>query len=182
MAKIKQSTEVRVVDENGVIKETRTNRTIDWGKEPPYVKMYLDTILYLKDLPKGYNAILLSFLRRMNYANNPDGEQVIYVNGAMKKTIAKELKISLSRVNNALTDLVKGEAFYRIQTGEYRVNPNLFGRGDWQDIARLRLDVIFDGKGKSIMGYIESKNKRADTINKELCATSTEGKGYIKCV
>lgn len=162
MPKIKQSVIERVVDENGNEREKRSNQTLDWGKEPPYVKMYLDTVLYLKDLPKGYNAILLSFLKHMSYADSSD-PQVIYINSAMKKKIAKDLDVSLSRINNAITDLVKGEVFERIDTGAYRVNAHLFGKGEWQDIARLRLEVIFDSNGKTIMGTVEKKtNKKSD--------------------
>jgi len=40
------------------------------------------------------------------------------------------------------------------------VNPNFFGKGDWQDIARLRLEVTFDSKGKTIMGVIEKKTQK----------------------
>ncbi len=161
MPKIKQTVTETIVDESGKLKERRTNQTLDWGKEPPYVKMYLDTILYLKDLPKGYNAILLSFLKHMSYADSSD-PQVIYVNSAMKKKIAKDLDVSLSRINNAITDLVKGEVFERIDTGAYRVNAHLFGKGEWQDIARLRLEVTFDINGKTIMGTVEKKSKKSD--------------------
>lgn len=177
MAKIKQSVTETVVDEQGNIKEKRANQTLDWGKEPPYVKMYLDTILYLKDLPKGYNAILLSFLKHMSYADSSD-PQVIYINQAMKKKIAKDLGVSLSRINNAITDLVKGEVFERIDIGAYRVNANLFGKGEWQDIARLRLNITFDSNGKTIMGTIEKKNKTKDIegqITMDFARTGTEG-------
>ncbi len=61
-------------------------------------------------------------------------------------------------------DLTKGDLLYRIARGMYRVNPNFFGKGDWQDIARLRLEIIFDANGKTIMGEIEKKAKK-----NELC-------------
>lgn len=174
MPKIKQSVTETVIDDQGKVKERRSNQTLDWGKEPPYVKMYLDTILYLKDLPKGYNAILLSFLKHMSYADSSE-PQVIYINQAMKKKIAKDLDVSLSRINNAITDLVKGEVFERIDIGAYRVNANLFGKGEWQDIARLRLNITFDCNGKTIMGTVEKKSNQKDNkIPLEFPKTGTE--------
>lgn len=159
MPKINQSVETTVVDgATGEVLSRRENRTMSWGNEPPYVKMYLDTLLYLKDLPKGHNSVLMEFLKRMTFAGEADG-QVIFVNAAMKKLIAKNLGVSRSRIDNVLSDLTKGELFYRIDRGMYRVNPNFFGKGEWQDIAKLRLEITFDANGKTIMGEVERKKK-----------------------
>ena len=114
--------------------------------------MYLDTILYLKDLPKGHNPILMSILKRLPWANQ---EQDIALNAGIKRKIAKEVGCSVSKVNNAITDLVKGEVLFRMDVGVYQVNPHLFGRGEWNDIAKLRLEVTFDKNGKTILGEIE---------------------------
>lgn len=158
MPKIKQSVTETIVDENGKKKEQRRNLVLQWETEPPFVKMYLDTILYLKDLPKGYNSILLAFLRHMTYANAEDG-QCVFINSAMKRRIAESLDVSISRIDNVLSELNKGEVLTRIDRGMYRVNPHLFGKGDWQDIAKLRLEISFDANGKTIMGTVEKKSK-----------------------
>ena len=155
--KINQLVETRVLDENGELKEEVKSTSYYIEQEPPYVKMYLDTVLYLKDLPKGYNPILMSILRRLPWANQ---DQSIAINAGIKRQIAKELSCSVSRINAAITDFVKGEVLFRIDTGVYNVNPHLFGRGDWGDIARLRLEVLFDSDGKTIMGTIEKKSPK----------------------
>jgi hypothetical protein len=159
MPKINQSVETLVLDEQGNMVSKRANKTLSWGDEPPYIKMYLDSLLYLKDLPKSYNTVLNALLKRMSYAGDVDG-QVIVVNKAVKTRISNEIGTTVSRIENVMTDLVKGELLYRIDRGMYRVNPNFFGKGDWQDIARLRLEITFDGTGKSIMGEIEKKSKK----------------------
>jgi hypothetical protein len=163
MPQIKQSVETITI-ENGEIKALRSNRTLSWGEEPPYVKMYLDCLLYLKDLPKGHTSILYELLKRMTFAGDDDGN-AIFINSAMKNVISKKLGVSLSRINNVLSDLTKGELFYRIDRGMYRVNPNFFGKGEWQDIARLRLEVTFDANGKTVMGEVEKKTKHRETDN-----------------
>ncbi len=152
LRRINQYIEKTMVNENGNIIKKESNAVYSVPTEPPYVKMYLDTILYLKDLPKGHNPILMSILKRLPWANQ---DQDIALNAGIKRKIAKEVGCSVSKVNNAITDLVKGEVLFRIDVGVYQVNPHLFGRGEWNDIAKLRLEVIFDKNGKTILGEIE---------------------------
>lgn len=152
LRRINQYVEKTIVDENGNTLKKESNTVYSVPTEPPYVKMYLDTILYLKDLPKGHNPILMSILKRLPWANQ---EQDIALNAGIKRKIAKEVGCSVSKVNNAITDLVKGEVLFRMDVGVYQVNPHLFGRGEWNDIAKLRLEVTFDKNGKTILGEIE---------------------------
>ena len=37
-----------------------------------------------------------------------------------------------------------GKILYRVGTGAYNFNPYLFGKGDWQDVSRLRLEVNYN--------------------------------------
>lgn len=171
MPKINQRIESVIVNGEGELFSYDRNVSYSLGSEPPYVKMYLDTILYLKDLPKGYNPVLLSILKRLPWANQ---EQGIAINAALKRIIAKEVCCSVSRIDHAITDFVKGELLYRMDTGLYRVNPNLFGRGEWADIAKLRLEITFDAQGKTIMGEIGRKNKngeiQTERFKEQLCS------------
>lgn len=144
MPKIKQSIETEVIDAQGNYTSKRANRTLNWGNEPSYVKLYLQDVLYLSDLPKHHEKILFELLRRACYAGEKEGMQVT-LNASVKKRIAAALEIQNVRsINNALSDLVRGKVLYREDIGLYNLNPYLFGRGDWQDIARLRLEVNYD--------------------------------------
>ncbi|KKH66264.1 replication/maintenance protein RepL [Methanosarcina mazei] len=162
MPKIVESHETIQVDENGEIRQTRRNVTKRYEGEPDYIKVYLDTILYLKDLEKSYNPILLALLKRMTYAHNENsrGGQIIALNSYLKKCIAEECGVSLTRVNHAITDFVKGEVLYRIGRGTYQVNPYLFGKGDWQDIKEIRMQVTFNSSGKTIRSRIEKETMK----------------------
>ncbi|EGI2115158.1 hypothetical protein FH832_003229 [Listeria monocytogenes] len=151
MAKITMSNTRTITDEDGSIRYQEEDLTVNWGKEPNYIKLYLDTVLYLKDLPKGLNTILYALLKRMSYGNQ------LVLNAALKRQIAEEIDLSVSSINNAITKFVKGELLERIDTGLYRVNPHLFGKGEWKDIAKIRLEVAFDSEGKTIMSEIERK-------------------------
>ena len=165
MSKIIMSNTKTVTDENGVIRYQEEDLTVNWGKEPNYIKLYLDTVLYLKDLPKGLNTVLYALLKRMSYGNQ------LVLNAALKRQIAREIELSVSSINNAITKFVKGEMLERIDTGLYRVNPHIFGKGEWKDIARIRLEVSFDSEGKTIMSEIDRKEENEKTYKDYLKAS-----------
>jgi hypothetical protein len=183
MAKINQLHETNIfqVDEQGTITKEINQTTVsyDLGQEPPYIKMYLDTVLYLKDIPKGYNSVLLSILKRIPWANQ---NQEIAINAHIKRGIASELQCSYSTVEHAITDFVKGEVLLRVGTGTYQVNPHLFGRGEWKDIGKLRLTIDFDANGKTIMGEVIKKSRKPIVDENQLTLPlpeETNGNEYI---
>lgn len=144
MPNIKQSVETLVMNDQGEMVSKKTNKVLSWGTEPSYIKLYLQDILYLSDMPTKHSAILYELLKRSSYAGDKDGMQVI-VNASLKRRIKETLGFkNMSSVNNAITDFVKGKILYRVDVGMYNFNPFLFGKGDWQDISRLRLEVNYD--------------------------------------
>ena len=164
MPKIKEKAVETILTNEGELIEKHENYLIQYDSEPNYIKLYLDTVLYISDLPKGYNSVLLCILKYMTYSNstNAHGGQVIYFNSTMKRDIAKELNVSVQRINQAISDFTKGKILERIDTGTYRVNPYLFGKGDWQDIVEIRMKVTFNAEGKTVMSEIK---KAGDNIN-----------------
>jgi hypothetical protein len=46
--------------------------------------------------------------------------------------------------------LVKKNIIFRVDTGLYKGNPFLFGKGEWRDIRELRMTVVFDKEGQNI--------------------------------
>ena len=177
MPKIKQSVVERVVDENGKVKERRENKTLSWGEEPSYIKFYLDDILYLSDIPSKHEKVLYELLKKATYAGESNGMEVV-INSSLKRRIAQKLGVkNIGSISNAITDLVKGEVLHRIDVGIYQFNPYLFGKGDWQDISRLRLEVNYDNiKGKTFKAVCEYKDKenKAHTDGKQEEFNSTE--------
>ena len=160
MARINQVHEfdVTTTDENGFKHNQHSiTTTYDLGQEPPYVKLYLDAVLYLSDMPKGHSPIMLSIIKRIPWANQ---EQGIAINSSVKRLIAKELNCSVTKIDHAITDFVKGELLIREDIGLYRINPYIFGRGEWKDIAELRLHVTFNVQGKTIMGEVIRKSHK----------------------
>lgn len=144
--KIKLLQETTIIDENGQVINTTTSATMVLGKEPNYVKVYLDTVLTFKDVSKSLNPILFEFLKYMSYANIQDntGGQIIFVNKIMKKVVANSTKVTIKRVEQAITQFVKAGIFKRVGMGTYQVNPNIFGKGDWKDIKKIRATFDFN--------------------------------------
>lgn len=128
-----------IINENGEILEHETvhKRT----REPDFIKLYLDCILIFKSLSKTLNPILIEFLKHMSYAHD---DQLIYVNLPMKKSIAQITGKTVKRIDQALADFVKGNIFKRLDRGLYQVNANIFGRGEWKDIKRIRSTFDFN--------------------------------------
>lgn len=113
--------EVSIVEKNTVVK---------LPTEPAYVKLYLDDIQKLYDLPN--NTILYELLKRMNY----DGEVVL--NSSEKKKIAVKLNIKVQTIDNYLTKLKNTDLFKSVEKGTYIPNPNLFGKGEWTKVLDRR--------------------------------------------
>ena len=149
MATIKQQiTRTEINTQTGEINKETINETLRFSEEPPYIKFYLQDILYLSDMPKRYDKVLYELIKRAQWANSDQGMTITLSSGS-KRLIAKQLGLnSISLISNALTDFVKAKIIKRIETGVYALNPNLFGKGDWQDISKLRLDIDYDLSGK----------------------------------
>jgi hypothetical protein len=144
MPKLNQSIETEVINEHGEIVSRRANKTLSWGSEPAYIKLYLADIVYLSDLPKQHERLLFELLRRATYSGDANGMSVT-LSAGIKRFIAKALGITNIRsISNALGELTKGKILTRVETGVYQFNPYLFGKGDWQDIARLRIEMNYD--------------------------------------
>src|SRR5699024_7677626 len=124
MARITKTVERKMTEENGEIIHSEEEKTINWGAEPNYIKLYLDDVLYLSDLPKGLNSTLYAFLKRMSYGNQ------LVINAALKRQVDKEVYLSVSSINDGITDFVKGELMERVDAGRYQVNLQLFGKGE----------------------------------------------------
>lgn len=161
MANIKQSVATKIIDANtGTILESVEKNVINWGQEPPFVKIYLKDILYLKDLPKSYNPLLLALLKRAGWAK--DGMEISLTAGT-KRLIAKELNLqNIRTINNALSNFVKADVLFRVETGVYRFNPYLFGKGDWQDISKLRLQIEYTLGGKTFNTVVTNSKDNDD--------------------
>lgn len=134
MAKsVYQETKQTVDHSTGEITSEENTNVIRIPSEPAFIKLYLEDISRLYKLPSGTDKLLLELIKRMNY------EGKIYVNAGLKKEIMSELGITNIRsINNNLSKFCKADVLARVGQGTYMANPNLFGKGSWADIQKLR--------------------------------------------
>lgn len=137
VSRVTKEHHTRTINEEGEIKFEKNEKDVVVEREPDYIKLYIDGILLLTDLPKGMNDALQHLLRGMSYQN------IIVLNSGIKRMIAADLGITTGRLNNIISQLSKKEIMKRIETGVYRLNPKIFGRGKWQDIKKIRMEVEF---------------------------------------
>ena len=133
----------------------QTEREIRVPKEPDFIKLYLDDLVMLKDVPQWVSSILHGLLKRMNYQNE------IVLNVTIKKRIADDLGIAARTIDNALVTFVKKKILSRVGPGVYLANPYLFGKGEWNNIRKIRLQVEYgeDGRREIAAELVKSEDE-----------------------
>lgn len=158
---------LKVLNEDGVItheEEQKTVKYVTTGKEPDFVKLYLDDVLYMSNMPPGLSALMYELLQYVSYADR--GAELSLSTG-LRKRIAEKLGMTPAVFNNSLSKLTKGKILKLVDRGLYQLNPYFFGRGEWKDISRIRATWDYDAiKGKTFRGVIETANG-AEKIGEE---------------
>ena len=128
--------------------------TAGYDKEPPYVKLYFDDLIMLHDLPKSCGDVLLALIKcSMGYDNT------MIINMYVKRKIKDELGYkSVQSISNAITKFVQADLIRRLGTGAYMLNPNIFGRGSWADVKKVRAEWLN-------INISYSSNRRVITCN-----------------
>ena len=134
--------------------------------EPPYIKVYLDHLNYLSDIPKTCSKVLMALLKHISYADDTDGGMIVQPTGWTRKRIMSKLGYTNSQsLTNALTQLVKGKVLFKLTGGAYRLNPYLFGKGEWTAVERLRTTITYDLKGRTFQTEVSvHKDPPSNTI------------------
>ena len=138
-----------ISQETGEVLASQTDTTYLIPTEPEFVKVYLQDIIYLHDMPTSYHAVLYELLKIMDYDN------MISVTLGWKKRTAIKLDLNVGTVGNIISKLKQSNILERTDVGDYRANPSLFAKGKWIDIYKLRLTIEYDIKGKSFSTEIK---------------------------
>ena len=131
-------------DENGNIVEEETLRESRVPQEPEYVKLYIRDIGRLIGLTKTENSILFALLNSMSYGN------VIAAIRPIKKMISEHTGIAEQTINQTISNFAKRGILIRKERGIYIADPQLFGKGRFRDIEKLRLTIEYNEDGKQI--------------------------------
>lgn len=135
-----------IADTEGVVNEEKNEFSISshsFEVEPDFVKLYLKDIARLYDLPKATSKLMLEILKFMGYDN------IVALGKYRREEIAKSLGISPGTLANALTRFIDEGLIMKVSSSEYFVNPNIFGKGKWRDIKKLRIMMEYGENGKT---------------------------------
>ncbi|MBX0310361.1 MAG: replication/maintenance protein RepL, partial [Sulfurihydrogenibium sp.] len=124
--------------------------------EPDFVKLYLNALTPLYNLEGLQNKVLIEFVKLMGYDN------IVDMNSRKWELLASNLKISIQMARNRISKLCKNhnEIVKSLGKGAYFINPEIFGRGTWQDIKQIR--AIFSSD--KIETIKEFRNGRVETF------------------
>ena len=138
---ISETTEYIINEETGeTVTTRREENTMTVLKEPPYIKLYIQDMLYLRKVPKSLTEFTYALLKRLRYASDEEGPLCIILSSYVKKQILAELKFEkMGTINSYLYKLCKFDILKRIDTNTYQFNPFIFGRGEWKDISNIRV-------------------------------------------
>lgn len=144
-------------------KETITEtRTYKLPSEPSFVKMYIDDLALMNGLGKNGNDVLREVVRYMDY----EGEIVLTPD--RKNKIADKYNINVRTVRNQLSILVKKEILVHKDYLTFVANPNLFAKGDWKRVNKLRdefqLTISYKNGKRKVKGRHLSKSANLKTV------------------
>jgi hypothetical protein len=111
--------------------------------------------MLLSDIPKQKSDIMYLLLKKMNYDNEIT---IVY---AHKEEISERLSCSIINIDKTLRILCDKGILRRKHRGVYEANPYLFGKGRWEDIEALRLQIEYKkGGDKRIIGVFDEEQKQ----------------------
>jgi hypothetical protein len=120
-------------------------------REPSYVKMYIDDLSKIVGLSSGSQSVLYELASKIDY----DG--IVTITKGTRDRIAIATGLKESTVRNRICDLTAAGIMRKAGYCEYEMNPNLFAKGDWQDVYKRRqafkLEVQYsESGGRTIKG------------------------------
>lgn len=146
----------------GQVDEHRNITISRQTSEDDFIKIYYDT--YLATMGRNaskYSPILVAIGKRMSYST--EGQEIVLIKHT-KEDIAKELHLSVTRIEHMLKDLVEMKILYRKGRGVYQVSPFVMSKGEWSDVQELQfayhhdtqqLDVSAQGRQQLVGGHTD---------------------------
>lgn len=146
-----QTVEHLETDSDGVVTSQFQTNVSSFEREPAYVKVYLDDIGRLNGLEPAEQKLINELVFNMGYNN------VVPSYKPVKEVIAKRIGVSLSTINNCIQSLYKKGVLIRKARGFYIMDPNIFGRGSWRDIKKIRMTIDYNDDGTKTINTTVSK-------------------------
>jgi len=132
-----------------VVEETKETSIVR-DQEPPFIKLYLEDVLWLNNNPKWYNQVLSELLKITDWGNE------IILNKAIKKRILNKTGLkSLDSVNKAIYEMARSNILIRKERGIYILNPLYFGKGKWHQVRSVLITLKYDENERVVTTQID---------------------------
>ena len=141
-------------EESGEIVKNAKTTVAMFESEPPYVKLYLNDICRLNGLNNSEQKILNELVVNMGYNN------VVPSYKPVKEMIAERLNMPYNTLDKGIKELYNKGILIRQARGLYIMDPNLFGRGSWNDVKKIRMVVEYHPDGTKTINTEVSKQLR----------------------
>ena len=159
---VKEETTLVADHETGQVMSSQSKKVVQFvDSEPAYFKTYLEGLQRLKqsDVISKQTGILYECIRLADF----DG--YIPLTGYTKARIAEKCECSKNYVSNVIGKLAKHEILLMEGSTAYFLNPELFARGSWSNIKRLRnkyiqLTVNFSEQGTEFRSEVKPLSQK----------------------
>ena len=155
--------ETRIISEDGQEKRIIRKSLRRVSEEPPYIKLYLDMLLCLRQINISGTGLLAELLSRISYATQG---QHIDIGRALRKEICAKLRIPESTYYRQVKDFINAgilganvDERGRYDMSRLYVNPHIFGRGDWNSVQELRIHVKLNESIAAILTEVKPEAK-----------------------
>lgn len=128
----------------GEILDAQENVHYPVGEEPPYYKVYMKDLSKIFGLAPAEEKVWTALCSNMSFTN-----RVVLIK-PIKELLMKATGLQYQTVKQAIHNLTAKKLLYREDRSVYIVNPVCAARGEWKDIAALRLVIEYTDKGKAI--------------------------------
>lgn len=149
----KKKEEINGVTGEIVVSEEITEQIHKFPKTADFVMAFTKDLGYMKHLTKGEMLTLFGLLQIVNNENE------IILNMAIKKRISNDFDLSIKSFDVQLSNLKKKKVIIQQDRGVYLLQPNLFGKGKWSDISKMRIGIEWDFKNQTKQMGIELEYK-----------------------
>jgi len=134
-----------VDNETGEIKTISTRKLSKVPRTPDFVMLYTKHIAFLEHLNKAETTILFEILSKYVGVEN-----IILLSPAIKKSIVKKINVDASYINRAIRGLKNKKVIIENEESILYLNPMFFGKGNWEDIHKLRHEIAYDFDFKTL--------------------------------
>ncbi|MDD4969897.1 MAG: hypothetical protein PHT07_10765 [Paludibacter sp.] len=127
--------------ETGELTEQTNRRVYKVPRTPDFIMLFTKHISFLEQLNKGETAVLSAILESYVGIGN-----MVFLSPQSRKQIGADLGVVMSSIHKAIKALLEKKILIEGENKFIYLNPHLFGKGNWEDISKLRqiMTVDFD--------------------------------------